>query len=62
MQHFQASMLLSQFDKLVQETAYEHWHRMLFARFLAENDLLMHPGGAPLSPAPCACEARRACR
>ena len=24
-------------------TAYEHWHRMLFARFLAENDLLIHP-------------------
>jgi len=22
-------------DKLVQETAYEHWHRRLFARFLA---------------------------
>lgn len=28
---------------LVQECAYEHWHRMLFARFLAENDLLIHP-------------------
>ena len=26
---------------LVHECAYEHWHRMLFARFLAENDLLM---------------------
>ena len=21
----------------------QHWHRMLFARFLAENDLLLHP-------------------
>jgi hypothetical protein len=30
-------------DLLVEETAYEHWHRMLFARFLAENDLLMYP-------------------
>lgn len=30
-------------DHLVQEGAYEHWHRMLFARFLAENDLLIHP-------------------
>ncbi|MEA3487012.1 MAG: N-6 DNA methylase, partial [Thermodesulfobacteriota bacterium] len=26
---------------LVWECAYEHWHRMLFARFLAENDLLI---------------------
>lgn len=30
-------------DRLVEETAYQHWHRMLFARFLAENDLLMYP-------------------
>lgn len=30
-------------DRLVEETAYEHWHRMLFARFLAENNLLMYP-------------------
>jgi hypothetical protein len=30
-------------DALVGEIAYEQWHRMLFARFLAENDLLMHP-------------------
>src|ERR1700722_6875080 len=29
---------------LVQECAYEHWHRMLFARFLAEADLLIEPG------------------
>ncbi|EIC19847.1 Eco57I restriction-modification methylase domain-containing protein [Thiorhodovibrio frisius] len=36
-------------DKLAQETAYEHWHRMLFARFLAENSLLMHPDGVPLT-------------
>lgn len=28
---------------LVEEFAYEHWHRMLFARFLAENDLLIDP-------------------
>jgi REP element-mobilizing transposase RayT len=26
---------------LIWECAYEHWHRMLFARFLAENDLLI---------------------
>ena len=30
-------------EHLVEETAYEHWHRMLFARFLAENNLLMYP-------------------
>ncbi|MDN5365123.1 MAG: hypothetical protein PWP44_326 [Thermacetogenium sp.] len=28
---------------LIQECAYEYWHRMLFARFLAENDLLIEP-------------------
>lgn len=32
-----------QLDRLVEEVAYEHWHRMLFARFLAENNLLMYP-------------------
>lgn len=30
-------------DHLKQAVAYEHWHRLLFARFLVENDLLMHP-------------------
>ena len=30
-------------DRLVRECAYEHWHGMLFARFLAENRLLMEP-------------------
>lgn len=29
--------------RLVQECAYEQWHRMLFARFLAETDLLIEP-------------------
>lgn len=28
---------------LIEECAYEHWHRMLFARFLAENQLLIEP-------------------
>lgn len=28
---------------LVEELAYDAWHRMLFARFLAEDDLLQHP-------------------
>ena len=38
---------------LVTEIAYEHWHRMLFARFLAESNLLMHPDGYPVSLADC---------
>jgi hypothetical protein len=38
-------------DSLVEEIAYEQWHRMLFARFLAENGLLLHPGGASVSMA-----------
>lgn len=29
--------------RLTSEVAYEHWHRMLFARFLAENELLIEP-------------------
>jgi hypothetical protein len=32
--------------RLIGEIAYEHWHRMLFARFLAENELLMYEGVA----------------
>jgi hypothetical protein len=28
---------------LLEHVSYEHWHRMLFARFLAENGLLIHP-------------------
>ena len=30
-------------DRLTTECAYEHWHRMLFARFLAETNLLIEP-------------------
>src|SRR4051812_42934261 len=40
-------------DQLAQELAYEYWHRMLFARFLAENHLLMHPDGVSVSLAEC---------
>ena len=29
--------------RIKHEVAYEHWHRMLFARFLAENNLLIEP-------------------
>ena len=41
-------------DCLVHEVAYEHWHRMLFARFLAENELLIEPeSGVAVSLADC---------
>ncbi|MCW6004622.1 hypothetical protein K1W54_08500 [Micromonospora sp. CPCC 205371] len=30
-------------ELLITECAYEQWHRLLFARFLAENNLLLHP-------------------
>jgi len=33
----------SSIHHLTGECAYEHWHRMLFARFLAENNLLIEP-------------------
>ncbi len=36
-------------DHLLAECGYEHWHRMLFARFLAENDLLLHPDGVAVT-------------
>lgn len=32
-----------QIDRLVQECAYEQWHRMIFVRFLVENDFLIDP-------------------
>ena len=35
--------LTDPFPALVAEVAYEQWHRLLFARFLAENGLLIHP-------------------
>lgn len=40
--------------RVAEEVAYVQWHRMLFARFLAENGLLVHPTGAPVSLAECA--------
>ena len=40
-------------DQLTQELAYEYWHRMLFAQFLAENHLLMHPDGVAVSLEEC---------
>jgi len=41
-------------DRLVHECAYQHWHRMLFARFLAENHLLIEPtSGAAITMEEC---------
>lgn len=43
-------------DHLVEEVAYQHWHRMLFARFLAQNNLLFdddHAKPVPLSLKDC---------
>ncbi|MGD9659784.1 MAG: N-6 DNA methylase [Porticoccaceae bacterium] len=39
--------------KLVTEVAYEHWHRMLFARFLEQNHLLMYDPHTALTLAEC---------
>ena len=46
---------VQEIDRLVHEVAYEHWHRMLFARFLlAENELLIEPeSGVAVSLAEC---------
>jgi hypothetical protein len=42
-------------ELLVAECAYEQWHRLLFARFLADNKLLLHPQyKAPVTLADCA--------
>ena len=41
------------FDLLVEEVAYMQWHRMLFAQFLAENNLLMHPTGVSVTLEDC---------
>jgi hypothetical protein len=41
-------------NRLTHECAYEHWHRMLFARFLAETHLLIHDKeGMPVTLAEC---------
>ncbi len=40
-------------DLLMEELAYQQWHRMLFARFLAENGLLMHPEGMSVTLEEC---------
>lgn len=39
--------------QLVTEVAYGHWHRMLFARFLEQNNLLMYDEHTPLTLSEC---------
>jgi hypothetical protein len=47
--HLGEGVLTAGIDALIHEIAYEQWHRMLFARFLAENHLLMHPDGVAVT-------------
>ena len=42
-----------QTTRLIAEMSYEHWHRMLFARFLEQNNLLMFDQYTPLTLAEC---------
>lgn len=36
-------------ERLINEMAYEHWHRMLFARYLEQNNLLMYDEHTPVT-------------
>ena len=50
-------------DRLTTECAYEHWHRMLFARYLAECELLIEPqSGVAISLTECEELARASAR
>ncbi|MDF1550303.1 MAG: N-6 DNA methylase, partial [Bacteroidales bacterium] len=40
-------------DQLTYELAYEYWHKMLFAKFLEANGLLMHPDGVSVTMEEC---------
>jgi len=42
-----------QIDRLSYELAYENWHKMLFAKFLESNELLMHPSGVAVTMEEC---------
>ncbi len=54
---------LQAIDRLTSECAYEHWHRLLFARFLAETELLIEPlSGIAITLAECEELARNAGR
>ena len=47
-------LLADGYEPLIEEVAYVQWHRLLFARFLAENHLLMHPSNVPVTLEECA--------
>ncbi len=40
-------------ERLINEMAYEHWHRMLFARYLEQNNLLMYDEHTPVTLEEC---------
>ncbi|QOQ68160.1 Eco57I restriction-modification methylase domain-containing protein [Photobacterium damselae] len=40
-------------ERLTNEMAYEHWHRMLFARYLEQNNLLMYDEHTPVTLEEC---------
>lgn len=40
-------------NNLRYELAYENWHKMLFAKFLEANNLLMHPSGVAVTMEEC---------
>lgn len=40
-------------NHLAYELAYEYWHKMLFAKFLEANGLLMHPDGVAVTMEEC---------
>ena len=42
-----------QINNLAYELAYEYWHKMLFAKFLEANGLLMHPDGVSVTLEEC---------
>jgi len=42
-----------QIEHLTYELAYETWHKMLFAKFLEANGLLMHPEGVAVTMEEC---------
>ena len=42
-----------QIDQLSYELAYEYWHKMLFAKFLEANGLLLHPDGVAVTMDEC---------
>jgi len=42
-----------QIDQLAYELAYEYWHKILFAKFLEANSMLIHPDGVSVTMEEC---------